>query len=85
MGQGRAPGVQHGGKADTRAQVLGVGGDRVQRLGGGLDRESGLVRGREAADREVGVLSVSNVAGKGRLRRRLSYSSYKIERDGTEG
>ena len=32
-----APGVQHGREADLGAQVLGVAGDRRERLGGGLE------------------------------------------------
>jgi hypothetical protein len=39
MGQRRAPGVEHGGEADARAQALRVGGDRGQRLGGGPEQE----------------------------------------------
>jgi hypothetical protein len=34
MGQRRTPGVQHGGEADARAQMLWIGGDRDQCLGG---------------------------------------------------
>jgi hypothetical protein len=33
MGERRAPGVQHGGEADARAEMLRVGGDGDQRLG----------------------------------------------------
>jgi hypothetical protein len=46
--------VQHGGKADARAQMLGVGGDREQRLGRGLEQQvvdGGLVVERQGADR----------------------------------
>ena len=39
MGERRAPGVQHGGEADPRAQMLRVGGDGGQRLGGGPEQE----------------------------------------------
>src|SRR5258707_5515298 len=35
----RAPGVQHGGDADAGAEVFGVGGDRGQRLGRGLEQD----------------------------------------------
>jgi hypothetical protein len=35
----RAPAVQHGSDADTRAQMLGVGRDRGQRLGRGLEQD----------------------------------------------
>jgi hypothetical protein len=31
--------VQHGGDADTRAEVLWIGGDRDQRLGRGLEQD----------------------------------------------
>ncbi len=54
MGQRRAPGVQHGGEADARAQMLRVGGDGGQRLGGGPEQEvvdGGLVLERDRADR----------------------------------
>ena len=37
MSQGRAPGVQHQGRADASAQVLRIGGDRAQRLGGDVE------------------------------------------------
>ena len=50
MGQRRAPGVQHGGEADARAQMLRVGGDGGQRLGGGPEQEvvdGGLVLERD--------------------------------------
>ena len=39
VGQRRAPGVQHGGEADARAQMLRVGGEGGQRLGGGPEQE----------------------------------------------
>ena len=39
MGERRAPGVQDGGEADARAQMLRVGGDRDQRLGRGPEQE----------------------------------------------
>ena len=54
VGQRRAPGVQHGGEADARAQMLRVGGDRGQRLRGGPEQEvvdGGLVLERDGADR----------------------------------
>ena len=54
VGQRRAPGVQHGGEADARAQMLRVGGDRDQRLGGGPEQEvvdGCLVLERDGADR----------------------------------
>ena len=50
MGQRRAPGVQHGGEADARAQMLRVGGDGGQRLRGGPEQEvvdGGLVLERD--------------------------------------
>ena len=54
VGQRRAPGVEHGGEADARAQMLRVGGDGGQRLGGGPEQEvvdGGLVLERDGADR----------------------------------
>ena len=39
VGERRAPGVQHGGEADARAQMLRVGGEGGQRLGGGPEQE----------------------------------------------
>src|SRR5208283_4219169 len=52
--QRRAPGVQYGGEADARAQMLRVGGDRGQRLRGAPEQEvvdGGLVLERDGADR----------------------------------
>jgi hypothetical protein len=46
--------MQHGSEADARAQMLGIGGDRRQRLGGGLEQEvvdGGLVVEGDGADR----------------------------------
>ena len=40
MRQGRAPGVQHQGRADAGTQVLRIGGDRAQRLGGDVEQKS---------------------------------------------
>src|SRR5271166_401889 len=54
VGQRRAPGVQHGGEADAGAEMLRVGGDGGQRLGGGPEQEvvdRGLVLERDGADR----------------------------------
>jgi len=54
MGQRRPPGMKYGGEADARAQLLGVGGDGGQRLGGGLKQEvvdDGFVGERQSADR----------------------------------
>ena len=39
MVQGLAPGVQHGDEADLGAEMLGIGGDRAQRLGRGLEQD----------------------------------------------
>ena len=53
VGQRRAPGVQHGGEADARAQMLRVAGDGDERLGGGPEQEvvdGGLVVERDGAD-----------------------------------
>ena len=54
VGQRRAPGVQHGGEADARAQMLRVGGDGGQRLRCGPEQEvvdGRLVLERDGADR----------------------------------
>ena len=54
VGQSRAPGVQHGGQADARAQMLGIGGDGDEGLGGGPEQEvvdGGLVLEPDRADR----------------------------------
>ena len=54
VGQRRAPGVEDGGEADARAQMLRVGGDRGQGLGGGSEQEvvdGRLVLERDGADR----------------------------------
>ena len=55
MGEGRAPGVEHGAvRSDARAQMLRVGGDGGQRLGCGLEQQivdDGLVLERDRADR----------------------------------
>ena len=54
VGQRRAPGVQHGGEADPRAQMLRVGGDGGQRLRGRREQEvvdHRLVVERDGADR----------------------------------
>ena len=54
MGQRRAPGVQHGGEADAGAQMLRVGGDGDEGLGGGPEQEvvdRSLVLERDRADR----------------------------------
>jgi hypothetical protein len=39
VGHRRAPAVEHCGGADARAEVLGVGGDREQRLGGRAEQQ----------------------------------------------
>ena len=39
VGQCRSPGVQHGGEPDARAEVLGVGRNRDQGLGGGFEQQ----------------------------------------------
>ncbi len=39
VGQSRSPGVQHGGEPDARAEVLGVGRDGDQGLGGGFEQQ----------------------------------------------
>ena len=40
MSQGRAPGVQHQGGADPGTQVLRIGGDRAQGLGGDVEQQT---------------------------------------------
>ena len=55
--QRRAPGVQHGGEADPRAQMLRVGGDGGQCLRGRREQEvvdPRLVVERDGADRRRG-------------------------------
>jgi hypothetical protein len=55
MGERRAPGVEHGGEADARAQMLGIDGDGGQRLSGCPEQEvvdGGLVLERDRADRD---------------------------------
>ena len=37
--QGLAPGVQHGDEADPGAQVAGIGGDGLERRGGGPEQD----------------------------------------------
>ena len=49
-----APGVQHHRRADPGAEVLSIGGDRLQRRGGGLEQngvDEGLVLERDCRDR----------------------------------
>ena len=49
-----SPGVQDGGEADLGAEMLGIGGDRRERLGRGLEQKSvdlGLVLIGDGADR----------------------------------
>jgi hypothetical protein len=50
VGERRAPGVQYGGQADARAEMLRVGGDRGQRLRGGSEQE--VVDGRLVLERD---------------------------------
>ena len=52
--EGLAPAVQHGDDADPRPEVLGIGGDRGQGLGRGLEQEAvdpGLVLVGDSAER----------------------------------
>jgi hypothetical protein len=54
MDERRAPGVEDGGQADACAQVLGIGGDCGQRLGGCPEQkvvDRRLVLERDGADR----------------------------------
>jgi hypothetical protein len=39
VGERRSPGVQHGGEPDAGAEVLGVGGDGDQGVGGGFEQQ----------------------------------------------
>src|SRR5215472_14556990 len=39
VGECRSPGVEHGGESDAGAEVLGVGGDGDQGLGGGFEQQ----------------------------------------------
>ena len=54
MRQRRAPGVQHQRRADARAQMLRIGGDGAQRLGGDVEQQAvdhGLVLVGDGGDR----------------------------------
>ena len=54
VGHRRAPGVEDGGEADARAEMLGVGGDRGQCFGRSLEQEvvdGGFVLEHDRADR----------------------------------
>ena len=58
VGQRRAPGVQHRGDADPRAEMLGIGRDGDERLGRGLEQDAvddGLVLVGDVADRAGSV------------------------------
>ena len=50
----RSPGVEHGGDADARAEVLGIGGDRQHRLRRRLEQQ--VVDQRLVLERDVGDL-----------------------------
>ena len=39
VGECRSPGVEHGGDADPRAQVTGIGGDREHGLGRRVEQQ----------------------------------------------
>jgi hypothetical protein len=73
--------VEHGGSADARAEMLGIGGDREQRLGGGSEQEvvnHGLVLvgdrsnlGRQREDHvEIAHRQQIGLAGREPIRRR---------------
>jgi len=54
VGQGRAPGMQHGGDTQACTETLGISGDGEQGLGGGFEQEvvdHGLVLISDIADR----------------------------------
>ena len=54
MGECRPPGVEHGGEPDAGAEVLGVGGDGDQGLGGGFEQQvidDGLIVIGDVGDR----------------------------------
>ena len=55
VGEGRAPGVQHRGQADARAQMLGIGGDGQQGPRGRL--EQGVIDHRLVVEGDVADLS----------------------------
>jgi hypothetical protein len=54
MGHRRAPSMEHGGEADARAEMFGIGGDGDEGLGGRSEQkivDGGLVLRRDGADR----------------------------------
>src|SRR6516225_7472428 len=54
VGECRPPGVEHGRESDAGAEVLGVGGDGDQGLGGGSEQQvidDGLVLINDVSDR----------------------------------
>ena len=54
LGHCRAPAVEHGGEPNTGAEMLGVGGDGDQGLGGGFEQQDiddGLVVIGDVGDR----------------------------------
>ncbi len=54
VGHRRAPGVEHGGEADLGTEMLGIGGDGTQGLGGGFEQQvidHGLVLIGDLAER----------------------------------
>ena len=67
--------MQHGGKADAGSEMLGVGGDGGQRLGGGPEQEivdRSLVLERDGADRtkSARVLTVRETVRAARVRQK---------------
>ena len=83
VGQRRAPGVEYGGEADARAQMLRVGGDRGQRLRGAPEQEvvdGGLVLERDRADR--GRQGEDDVIAGNRQKLRLAFGQPLSRRRG---
>jgi hypothetical protein len=89
MGRRRTPGVEHGGEADARAEVLRVGGDGGERLGGGPEHEvidGGLLLKRNRADRrrqERGRLKNNRVENSHQPTRRPERKMQRFESTGS--
>ena len=88
MGERRAPGVQHGGEADARAQMSGIGRERGQRLGRRSEQEvvdGGLVLERDRADRSRQGEDDVIVGNRQKLRLALGEPLPRRGRPGTSG
>ena len=66
VGQCRSPGMEHGGEPDAGAEVLGVGRDRDQGLGGGFEQQ--LIN-----DRLVLIRDVRDRSGQGEDDMKIGY------------